>query len=301
MSASTSRKSLATRRLARSRNSGIGLDGSVRRKKSATASSARIASWRDSITPPADPPALPPLAARPPAAAAAWPAAPAARDRPAIQLRELRRQRLEVGRRRPDRLRSRIRASMLFSDASALGDASCRRAVSSASGIAANAARIAASSAFASSGPGRGLAARNLDVPQAEGPCCRLRNQRQPPQPVDDRHRVGETVQRVAPQHGVLVERRIDLTPVGLEPLRRHVVSVSENAGNPSVLSSAVPRYASRRRSLLFASASIASSRISIPFRRPAAWRLLVLVVGSGGASSELRLAEQAKRVERGE
>ena len=47
MSASTSRKSLDTRRFARARNSGIGLDGSVRLKKSATASNALIASCRD--------------------------------------------------------------------------------------------------------------------------------------------------------------------------------------------------------------------------------------------------------------
>ena len=65
MSASTSRKSFATSRFARSTNSGIGLDGSLRRKKSATASSARIASWRDLITPPANSPPDPRLAVRP--------------------------------------------------------------------------------------------------------------------------------------------------------------------------------------------------------------------------------------------
>ena len=57
MSASTSRKSLETSRFARARNSGIGLDGSVRLKNSATASSARIASCRDLTTPRAAAPA----------------------------------------------------------------------------------------------------------------------------------------------------------------------------------------------------------------------------------------------------
>jgi hypothetical protein len=38
---------------------------------------------------------------------------------------------------------------------------------------------------------------------------------------VDDRHRIGEAVERVAPQDGVFVDPRIRVAPVGLEPRRR--------------------------------------------------------------------------------
>ena len=169
MSASTSRKSFDTSRLARSRNSGIGLDGSLRRKKSATASSARIASWRDLMAPPPEARRcrrrLPPSAARG--------AAPAARRellaQNAVQLCELRQQRLEVRAPLPGPPSLRIFASMLFSAAAAGGRRCASRPVSSSSGISANAAlNRCFVRAWLSSGPGRRLSARDFDVAQAE-------------------------------------------------------------------------------------------------------------------------------------
>ena len=51
MSSRTARKSLDTRRLARSTNSGTGLDGSLARKYAATASNVRKASSRERMSP----------------------------------------------------------------------------------------------------------------------------------------------------------------------------------------------------------------------------------------------------------
>ena len=217
MSASTSRKSFDTRRFARSTNSGIGLDGSVRRKKSATASSARMASCRDLTAP---------TARSPPGRAAA------VRLRGAAPLpsgaRQLRRgSRLifaSCGKgarsRAPPRARLRPHARVDALQRRHRRVTPCCTAVSSSSGTDANAALICRSSGRPRLGRRR-LSAGDLDVAEAEPAVLAAADERQPPQAVDDRHRIGEAVQRVAPDDRVLVDDRIDLGPVRREPAAR--------------------------------------------------------------------------------
>ena len=78
-----------------------------------------------------------------------------------------------------------------------------------------------ASSGLASVAPGGTWPVGDFDVAQAEPAVLPARDERQPPDPIHHRHRIRKAVQRVPPRDRVLVEQRIHLRPVGLEPLRR--------------------------------------------------------------------------------
>ena len=127
-------------------------------------------------------------------------------------------------------------------------------------------------------------------------PCCRLLTSGTRRRPVDHRHRIRETVQRVSPENRVLVDQRIRLGPVRLQPLRRHVERLGERR-KPSVRRIAAPRYASSRRSLLL------RERFERPSISAQSWTIALATSSVGIAGSVARvergLAEQAERVER--
>ena len=51
---------------------------------------------------------------------------------------------------------------------------------------------------------------------------------RRPAQPLDNRHRIGKAVQRVPAGNSVLVNQRVDLGPIGLEPAGRDAEGVEK-------------------------------------------------------------------------
>jgi len=79
------------------------------------------------------------------------------------------------------------------------------------------------------SGARRQLMRSDVDVSQAERAVLPADDERHAAQSVHDRHRVGEAVQRTAPENGVLVDERIGLVPVHLQPVGRDI----ERRGKP--------------------------------------------------------------------
>ena len=67
------------------------------------------------------------------------------------------------------------------------------------------------------------LMGRDVDVAQTERAVLTTPDERNPANPIHHRHGVGEAVQRVSPKDRILVDQRIGLGPVGLQPLRRDV------------------------------------------------------------------------------
>ena len=78
----------------------------------------------------------------------------------------------------------------------------------------------------------RDLTCRKIDISQGHGTQLSVREQRSTSQCVDDRHPVGQTIERVATQNRVLIETRIEVVPVRFDPLRRDAQNVEE-CGEP--------------------------------------------------------------------
>ena len=107
------------------------------------------------------------------------------------------------------------------------------------------------------------VALRDVDVAKTEPPMLPALDHRRPPQPIEHRHRIGKTVQRVPPRHRVVVDERIHVRPVLVEPTGRRASACRRTPTAHRSAAPPSPRYASNRRSLDLPRPSSACARIS--------------------------------------